>query len=193
MALSKIIKENLALVTGIVLPVGMVIVFMIAAAASRATLPPLTQDFLVHTTAYRANTAQKMDISLDLATSPPRLKAEKPEQPNASRMVPELYRYIAAENRVEKLALPDIQTAGSYDIPALENIRINTSETGKDGYKFTGREYRYGGGLFLDMFSYGNRSDRGWTLTAQDGRSMTIATQGVPYHYDPVFIGWIEE
>jgi len=201
--MGKWIKENLVLVSGIVLPVLLVGGFFAMSKVPRILADPPKHDFLL--VAYRYDYQHPSDYYLSFEVRDGKLngRAIPKGEGNAhlNRQYASIFRYSAEENTFYEIVyeLPENLEALEEPIPLqLEgtiNLTLDKRIESPDGYSFEFLGYRGRGGLLGEIFGMGRRYDSEYVLN-KDGAYFDLPKPASdPYYnqYDIHFMGWVTE
>ena len=154
MHFQKIIKQNLALMIGIMLPILMVLFFVMAQTINKVSVPPPQQDFMIGV--YDYNTAHTRDYITKIFVENEKLKinASKPDIKNdyLKNRHTRLYRYVAKDNLFQEIVYAQPKKTGEFLITETERIKLNPAEQSQDGFVFNMRHDYHDGGIILDFF-----------------------------------------
>jgi hypothetical protein len=168
--MGKWIKENLVLVSGILLPVLLVGGFFVLNNAPRMLADPPKYDFVL--VGYRYDYRHPSDYYLSFEVRNGKLtgRAVPKDERNANlnRQYAGIFRYNAATNTFE--------------------------EKSPDGYTFEFLGYRGRGGLLGEMFGMRRRYESGYVLKKENAYVDLPKPAADPYYqHDLHFMGWIIE
>lgn len=211
MAFGKFVKDNLVLITGILLPVLIVIFFLAASMLPRFTGTPPQYDFLFVSEDYHNNlfAPVRFNFTTDENGRITAIVRELPETHYGASHYPVFYRYYAAENTARpfhasyfrELIIRDgekLKETKEVEMPDfLKSLRIDNNETAPDGYRLEFSHRSYNRSPASELFFMGSsRSRRGYRLV-KDGNPLEfeVVTPGGhrAYYYSRNinFIGWI--
>jgi hypothetical protein len=200
--MGKWIKENLVLVSGILLPVLLVGGFFVLNNAPRMLADPPKYDFVL--VAYRYDYQHPSDYFLSFEVRDGHLtgRAVPRDESNANtnRQYANIFRYNAAANTFEEIVyeLPEGLDGIEEPIPLLlaetSDLTLDKRRQSPDGYTFEFLGYRGRGGLLGEMFGMRRHYDSDFVLKKDS------AYVGLPkpasdsyYQNDLHFMGWIIE
>lgn len=192
MRIAKPLRDNAALVAGIVLPVIVVALFLLSSWIPKLLVDPPQYDFLyVEEGTYYGNSSPwRYDITLD-GESHLLLKAFAVE-PNAYPPSARLFLFEHTDGNVREISLPaPSSTEGGEDgvvveLPEFRNQHIDPRHIAPDGYSLVDNARRSRGlfGLFSGSSSRGFAiSKNGAVFKASDGHGQSW--------YGNRFIGWL--
>lgn len=158
MAAGTFIKDNLALVAGVAVPVVLVVGFLLAGILGKMLTPPpaYTAYFVVQNYDYTNTRKASTDIKVDddgkiIVTVTPVKKDENDYRPNASRDILVSYDPIAGTLDEQRIVTPRNMTKGSFTPDTLKDLRLSPKAQAADGYNITyGRRGDYS--LVADIF-----------------------------------------
>jgi len=199
--MDKWIRDNLVLLSGIILPVLLVAGFFVLSKAPRVLTDPPTYDFLL--VAYRYDYQHPRDFHLSFEVRNGILHGKvtpaDDDHTHLNRQYAGIFRYSAAGNRFDEIA---------YDLPeGLENLveplefavgetlplELDKRSVSPDGFTFEYLGYRGRGGLLGEIFGMGSRRDSEYVLR-QGGGAFNLPRPGSNQYYnqhDVHFMGWI--
>lgn len=193
----SLVRENLALVVGIALPIVVVTVFALVNAVPGWLTAPPEHDLLV---VYNGSVArQRTSIEVGVADSRVRARLVHADDERAPvrnvRDLPRLFRFIAESGEVIEieLSLPadadDLASGTELALPELAGQQISTVLTAPDGYVFRGGQTR-SSGPFGGLFGVGMSADD--VLIEKDGATLSVPLPVTPRYSGQVrFLGWI--
>ncbi len=200
--MAKWIKENLVLVSGILLPVLLVGGFFVLNSLPRVLLDPPQYDFVL--VGYRYDYRHQNDYYLSFEVRNGKLTGRAiPRNGNGpyfNRQVAAIFRYRAATNSFEEIVfeLPD-ELADSDDpvsLPLAEtsDLTLDKRSQSPDGFTFEHRGYRGRGGLLGEIFGMRRSYDSNFVLS-KDNTHLDLPQPAADPHYlnDLHFMGWIVE
>lgn len=201
--MGKWIKENLVLVSGIVLPVLLVGGFFILSKAPGMLADPTQYDFLLVGYSYdyqhQSNYFLTFEVRDGHLTGKAVPKAEN--NTNHNQQKARIFRYSAQDNSFEEMV---------YELPeGLENIEeavpLQLGETGAltldkrskspDGYQFEFVGYRGRGGLLGELFGMRRHYESAYILK-KDGATFDLpnpSSDHLGYQYNLHFMGWVTD
>jgi hypothetical protein len=195
------IKKNLVLVSGIVLPVLLVVGFFLVREAPRVLSDPPDYDFLL--VAYRYDYQHPRDFHLSFETRDGilhcRVTPTGDQHTHMNRQYAGIFRYSAAENRFDEIpydlpdGVEDLEEALQFAVNETRHLDLDKDSRSPDGFTFEYTGYRGRGGLLGEIFGMRNAHDNMYVLS-KDGASFHLPrpTPNQYYnHYDVHFMGWI--
>lgn len=201
MAIMQWIRNNLVLLSGIVLPVLLVISFMLLRGGPAVLSEPAAYDFLL--VAWQQDSQESRDFLLSFEVRDGRLqgqvapRADKDAPPLRQRA--RLFRYSAATRSFTELTydLPDaaeLQDAPvSFSIPQAAGLRLDKASRSPDGFVFEFSGYRNRGGLLGELFGMGGSYDGQYVLNRDGARFRLPSPDGNAGYYgqELQFLGWV--
>lgn len=192
--MKQLLKEDIVLVTGIVLPLLLAGLFWISKTVSLAGIkPPVTQ------VVYLSGVTEDPEYPWAVEVREGKLHVlyngtdDKGEQ-KRYWSAPRIFIFNPVDNIVRPVALPrppreSGAVAGAYDLvpDALKDKTLSVEELSPDGYIFTRNDDggHYSGGFVTEIFGGDRRSSR-FSLQKDNYR------RGVPSSdYNSRFVGWI--
>lgn len=198
--MKQFLRNNLAIVAAIVLPLILVALFALSTLVVNRVVADPQYDFLIATNFYGgSNEAFYFDVvqnRLKISYAFPSKVNGTYQNSNISR----LWRVRVPAMTVEEIALvppPRSQDNADgqrvpVDIPGVSDLEVLSSQPAPDGYSFQQSYDYYNTGLMRELFGGGRRGER-VSAIVKDGRAVPISNlAGAPYGgYDARFIGWI--
>jgi len=193
----NLIRKNLLLITGTLVPVLMILFLIVAAKYPFIVVAPPRYNLL-----FTVNDWNYYDrgVAVQLYVRDGVLKSEYQviEHTPAGRASPKLFLYDARKGSSREIALVPQQTGKeekgvwySFDVPELKGLRLDSSEYAPDGYRLD-RDYRSSGGIMPDLF-IGSRGS-GRVMLVKDGARVPVLDSRERYYgYDARLLGWILE
>lgn len=200
--MAKWIKENLVLVSGIVLPVLLVAGFFVLNNLPRVLLDPPKHDFLL--VGYHYEYRHQNDYYLSFEVRNGKLTGQAiPRNENGpyfNRQVAAIFRYRAATNTFEEIAfelpkdLADIEDPVSLPLEETSNLTLDKRSQSPDGYTFEYRGYRGRGGLLGEIFGMRRSYENNFVLRKDNAHLDLPQPASDPYYLNDLhFMGWIVE
>jgi len=189
----RFLRDNAFVVAALALPVAVVLLFLVASAIPRWTVPPPAYD-LVLRLGGQYDAARR--ISVEYAVRDGRIEAlVRPLAANGYPQVPSLVLVDHASMHAREIPVPLPVTMAESDPPrtilveALAGRRVLAQAVAPDGYEFQLRTRR-GPGLVGDLFGM-NRYDQSSALV-KGGRVVSIVLPAAsPYQYPVHAVGWV--
>jgi hypothetical protein len=196
--MKKFIKDNIAIVLAIILPLVLVAVFMASSLFYKVTVADPAHDFLIASNVYNSEneafTFSVVNDRLVIVYHPPQKKNEQGYVPE--RQIPKLWRVNVPDMSVEEIGLaePTNGQSTSINIDGITDITVRNVHPAPDGYEFLDSHYQGGGNLMTEIFASG-RNDYSRLAIAKEGRIlyMKIPSNTAYGSYNTRFIGWIIE
>ena len=200
--MKRFLKDNLAIVAAIALPLILVVVFALSTSITSRLVADPQYDFLFATNFQGgANEAFYFDVVQDrLRISyayPASIKAGGYQNSNISR----LWRVRVPGMGVEEIALvhpgkrKDTEDGQRVpiEIPGVSGLRVVNSQPSPDGYVFQPVYDHYGGNLMREIFAGPDRRNRPTCAIVKNGRALPVSniTGDFYSYYNTRFIGWI--
>jgi len=186
------IRQNPTIAAGILLPLLVAALFVLATAVPRLLVAAPEYDLLFTVNDYRQGT-NPVEVRFDVDGE--RLRARAYNAANDYRNVPLLYRYEHATKSVRRIEIDlpagseEFADGAELEIPDLAGVRVSPATRAPDGYEMTTPEYRRNGlmGLF-----FGGRHNSGIAIR-KDGAVYEVPNvDGRNFYYGNVtFVGWI--
>jgi hypothetical protein len=200
--MGKWIKQNLVLISGIVLPILLVGGFFALSSAPRMLADPPGYDFLL--VGYRYDYQRPADYYLSFEVRNGRLtgRAIPRDESNAylNRQHAGIFRYVAKDNLFEEIVydLPEdldgIEEAVQLPLTATAGLKLDKRQKSPDGYTYEYLGYRGSGGLLGEMFGMRRRYESDYVLKKDSAYfSLPRPVSDSYYPNDLHFMGWIVE
>ena len=192
MSTGKWIRDNAALVIGILMPVIVVVFFLLASYIPRLLVDPPEYDFLfVQDYGYGS---QKSHWRYQIDLDPNRRLRVRVflDDPKSYSPLARLFRYEHASGNVREMSMPspevdELPEVGLIvEVAEFQDELIDSSRISPDGYEML--DSRRSGGDFLGVFYRGNR--RGLAL-GKNGAVISIPGDEGLNWYSARFLGWI--
>lgn len=198
--MKKWLKENLVLVSGIVLPVLLVGTFFILNSAPRLLTDPPKYDFVM--VAYSYDYQHSADYFLSFEVSDGKLsgKASPRKQSNTTyRDNANVFRYNATANSFEELTydLPDgldnIDKPIPLTLPKSDHLKLDKREQSPDGFSLEFVGNRGSRGLLGELFGMGGRYKSDYILKKGNAAfELPNPTSKTNYYQNELeFMGWV--
>lgn len=191
--MEKFIKENIAIVAAIILPLILAAVFMISSGISSATIPDPKHDFFITSNYYNPEYSTfRIDVVNDriVVAYQPERKNEQGYTP--ARSIPKLWRVRVPAMSIEEIALiePADKKATSINIPGVTDIPVRNVQPAPDGYEFM-NSYYYGGNVMTEIFADSSRRNSGVAIRNK-GRVIPVKVpSNEQWSYSAEFVGWV--
>ncbi len=181
---------NWLVVTGIALPLMLVLLFLAAVNVPRWLVDPPTYDFLLAVNDPELNLPK--NTSMTYAVEDGKLVVVYTGDAKRYTSSRRLYWWNADSQTADPVdlgALPDVgDDTVRFTPKSLESVRISQKSESPDGYRFedgTGSRAGFFGGLFYTSRSGGGR-------VSKRGASYPVLPAQRSYRYwGPVFVGWV--
>lgn len=192
--MKNFIKQNLVLVTGLMLPLLLIVLFFVATVIPKSMGTPPQYEMLFTTVKYEYQ--NQPDYLLDFAVKDQRVivKVKKNEDKNKSYNSKKLMAYDGKTETVREIAV-DIDSigkaaaSGEMVLEATKNMMIATEITSPDGYVLEGPSYG-NSGLVGGLFGGGYRNSGFRLKKGSVGYKVPNVQQD--YYYNQVqFLGWV--
>ncbi len=201
--MGKWIKENLVLVSGILLPVLLVGGFFVLSNAPRILADPPIYDFLL--VAYRNDYQHPRDYTLSFEVRDGKLNGRvvpgSEGNANFNRQYAGIFRYNAEENAFDEIVyelpdgLEDIEEPIPFLVDETSDLKLDKRSKSPDGYNFKFLGYRGRGGLLGEIFGMDRRHESNYVLD-KDGAYFNLprpASDAYYYQHNLHFMGWVIE
>ena len=195
------IKNNLVLVSGIVLPVLLVLGFFVLTQLPRALAEPPEHDFLVLAYRYDAQNRDSYQLSFEVREGRLYAVIEPLEDRNAypNRQHARLFRYVAAEESFDEInfelrqGIQSIEESISFPVAEAAGLVLDKRVKSPDGYVFENLGYRGRGGLLGEIFGMGRRYESQYVLS-RGGAQFPLPSPTPDRNYygqDVQFLAWV--
>ena len=201
--MGKWIKENLVLLSGILLPVLLVGGFFVLNNAPRLLADPPKYDFVL--VGYRYDYQHPSDYYLSFEVRSGKLSGRAvpkgENNANSNRQYAGIFRYDAGANTFEEIVyeLPDglegIEEPVPLPLGEVSDLKLDKRNKSPDGYRFEFLGYRGRGGLLGEMFGMRRRYESNYVLK-KDGAYFDLPkpfSDSYYYQNDLHFMGWVIE
>ena len=195
------IKQNLVLVSGIVLPILLVAGFLVLSNAPRLLADPPEYDFVL--VAYRYDYQHPREYSLNFEVRQGTLhgKATPLENTNTytNRQHAGIFRYRASEGIFEEIvyelpeSLENTEETVTFEVSEAAHLELDKRARSPDGYTFEYLGYGGRGGLLGELFGMGRRYESHYVLSKNGAQVNLPKPASNPNHYghDLHFMGWV--
>lgn len=195
------IKNNLVLVSGIVLPVLLVAGFFVLSQAPRMLTDPPQYDFVL--IAYRYDHPLTYTLAFEVREGRLYGKAIPHVDPGTytNRQRADIFRYRAAEGSFEEIVyerpegLDDVEETTTFPITEVSELNLDKRSRSPDGYTFEQLANGGRGGLLGELFGMGRHYESNYVLR-KNGAQVNLprpAESRQHYGHELHFIGWIIE
>jgi hypothetical protein len=188
MSKMSVVKENISLVAGVSLPVILVILFWLATAIQKMTVPDPQFDLIFIADHYDYSAGFNGVVRLDVSEDRLRATFHTVDRQNY-RNIPRIYYFDVSSGSTHEISLDipgDLQNGQRLSIPEAKDYKLSNKSLAPDGYGFDGS---YSGGGFI-IFDGGYR----YRGTIKKGsRAIKIPTHGNNDQGNLRFLGWVLE
>jgi len=197
--MKKFLKENLAIVAAIVLPLLLVGLFALSGTVMNRVVADPQYDFLIATNFYGGSNEA---FFFDVVQNRLKISYAFPVQVNGvyqNANISRLWRVRVPAMTVEEIALvPPPRAADQKDgermpiqIEGVSDLPVLSTQPSPDGYTFQQSYDYYNGNLMRELFGGRSRSEQ-VSAIVKDGRAVPVRyLSGTPYGYNVHFVGWI--
>ncbi|MDA1313510.1 MAG: hypothetical protein O2968_09270 [Acidobacteria bacterium] len=192
MAIRKLLRENATLVVGILLPVVVVVLFLLATYIPRLLVDPPRHDLLFAQDYGYSNQQSLWRHEIDIDTQGKlRVRAFRTE-PDKYAPRPRLFLYEHLGSTVREISLPLPETAADAEAGVVVEVSefkgqvIDTRHVAPDGYELV--ESRRGGGNLLGLFYRGSRHG---LAIGKNGAVVALPSGDNSDWNSARFLGWI--
>ena len=187
--MKRVLKENLILIVGAALPILLVVIFYFAAVLPKIFVKPPKIDLLYLTTTYPHDgiTTEVKDGTLKIWITPEVRKGSLP--------MPRLFRFSA--KTLTSIAIPIslsttpgiviVNKGNELSIPEIKDLKLDTQETGPDGYK---AETSFpNAGSVVNLFLLNTKRA---LLISKNGNVINVSDEKNMDGYKSIkFLGWV--
>ena len=183
--MKQVLKENLVLVAGIVLPLILCVVFFVAQKVSTMGIDPPQYAIVISDRSFHRNNEQwsyeVKEGRLSLSYTPP----EKGDYWNP----PVFYIFDPKTKNLKTIKVPvgmNRELSANIVLEEFKDVKLSTDTKSPDGFEFMGGGYTGGAGIMTALFDGGNRQT---FVLKKEGLRVKIPID--KYLYDATFIGWV--
>ena len=199
--MGKWIKQNLVLVTGIVLPVLLVVGFLVLQGAPKILADPPQYDFLVVGYHYNARHPREYRLSFEVRDGRLQGRATPHSDGNIypNRQHAAIYRYRSTSDSFTEIAwdlpegLDDIEEPVTFRVDEVDDLQLDKTSRSPDGYVFEYAGYRGRGGPLGELFGMSRRYESNYVLNRNSAIFELPSPASTPYYYghELHFMGWV--
>ena len=192
MGIAKLVRENAALVIGILLPVAVVVFFLLATMIPPLLVGPPEYSFLFAQDYSYSGPQSRWRYQIDVDSGRKLRVRAFPTEPATYAPHARLFLYEPASEQVREIKLPlpetreDAADGVAVEVPEFADEVIDPNWAAPDGYEFV-KPDRGGGGLMRLFYP---RSRRGLSIS-KSGAVVTVPPGEHLYGYQARFVGWI--
>ena len=197
--MKRFVKDNLAIVAAIVLPLTLVALFALSSLVMSRVVGDPEYDFLIATNFYGGSNEA---FYFDVVQNRLKISYSFPVQVNGAYQngnISRLWRVRVPAMTVEEISLvPPVRSTDTADgqrvpieIAGVSGLRVLSTQPAPDGYTFQQSYDYYNTNLMRELFGSGSRGEQ-VSAIVKDGRVVPVRNLGAPYSpYNAHFIGWI--
>jgi len=201
--LGRWIKENLVLVSGILLPVLLVGGFFIINRLPGLIADPPAHDFLL--IAFQNDYQSPQNYYLDFEVRDGKLSGRASpideDHQHINRQNAGIFLYRANINAFEEIVfdlpegLDQIEESIALDLAMTAHLKLDKRQQSPDGYQFEFMGYRGHGGVLGELFGMGRRYENSYVLKKGDHyfELPEVLSNINLYQNDLQFMGWVVE
>jgi len=190
--MTKLLKDNYALVAGVVLPLVLIVVFFVVGNARVSSVPDPQYDAVFAINYSDRSTNNRYKIGLDDGMLYIRARSLPDEKTLSNRTLPTIFVFDHTTRHARKIDIDfehiEKGKVVDPDLDILNKSRIRSDIVSSDGYKFEYRRGLGGGGLIGEIFGSRRRNRSNYALV-KDGRMVPVV--GSEPFWNAHFIGWI--
>jgi hypothetical protein len=199
--MGKWIRENLVLVSGIVLPLLLVGGFLVLNSMPRMLADPPEYDFLL--VGYRYDYQNPGNYYLAFEVRDGQLTGRAipkgENQQHLNRQYAGIFLYRAQDQAFEEIVfdlpagIEDLEESLELDLGDANKLKLDKRKTSPDGYQFEYLGYRGRGGLLGEIFGMSRRYESNYVLKKGSAYIDLPAPTPDPYYYQNElhFMGWV--
>jgi hypothetical protein len=201
---NSFIKQNLALILGLALPVLLMAVFMVATIIPKMVIAPPSYNVVFSVPRYNDGQPVAVNVGLHVNKDGILTATYTPLDRDNKRLYGEwynLYLFNAKTKKVENLDFPIPDDAGAIThsvtrpVAATKGMILSTAATSPDGYSFISNRYGHRRDFMFGFFGVSHASRT--TRLVKDGASIPLPVGGLaryPYSSgNSTFIGWVTD
>lgn len=198
--MNKWVRENLVLVSGIVLPILLVGGFFILSKAPAMLTDPPEYDFVLVGYRYDYQHPRNYDLTFEVRDGKLTGRAVPRDENNAShnRQYAGIFRYRSATDAFEEIPydlpenLDDIDKSVPLQLVRTNALTLDKSRQSPDGYTYEFLGYRGRGGLLGELFGTRRRNESDYVLKKDSAYFSLPKPVTDPYYQNDLhFMGWI--
>lgn len=199
--MSKWIKDNFVLVSGIVLPMLLVGGFLVLNNIPKIIGDPPRYDFLLVGYQYDYQNPSAYYLSFEVRNGHLTGKAipNNDDVKYNSRKGATIFRYHVADQRFEEIpfdlpvGLEDLEESVALDLGEAGKLKLDKRKTSPDGYQFEFQGYRGRGGLLGEIFGMNRGYESNYVLRKDSNYIDLSGPTDKPYYNQNElgFMGWI--
>jgi hypothetical protein len=199
----KWIKDNLVLVSGILLPVLLVAGFFVLNKMPRMLADPPAYDFLLVGYQYDYQNPSDYYLSFEVRDGKlhGRASPKGDDNRNINRQQAGIFRYRAKDNTFEEIifdlpaGVDQLEESVPLDLGEAGTLKLDKRKTSPDGYQFEFLGYRGRGGILGEIFGMNRRYESNYVLKKGSAYIDLPQPWTDSYYYqnDLHFMGWIME
>lgn len=200
--MNRWIKNNLVLISGIVLPILLIGGFFILSNAPRIMADPPKYDFVLVGYRYDYQRPGNYYLSFEVRDGKLTGRAIPRDDSNANfnRQYAGIFRYDAAANAFEEIVyelpegLENIEESTALPLTETSGLKLDKRRQSPDGYVYEFRGYRGRGGLLGEMFGMRRRYESDYVLKKDNAYFDLPRPASDPYYQNDLhFMGWVIE
>lgn len=192
--MTRFLKDNYALVAGILLPLVLIAVFFVAGNVQVSNVADPQHDAVFAINYSDRSTNYRYRIGLDDGKLHIRIRQRPDGKAWPHRQDPIIYVFDHETRHARKIDIDFEHVENGKvvdpDLDILNKSRINSKIVSPDGYKFEHRRNRGGGGLMREIFG-SRRHNRSNYALVKEGRAVPVV--GSETIWTAHFLGWIEK
>ena len=189
MSKTQLLKDNIALIAGVSLPVVLVLVFWIATVIPKMTVDDPRHDMVYSIDHYEPSATGGGTIHIEVQDGKLRAVFRDTEDLQV-RSTPHIYYFDVSGGSFQEFTIEipaDVRDGQELDIPEARGLTLSKKSIAPDGYIFDSN-YSSRGGFFIFDGGYRYRG-----LIRKNGRAIKIPTHGHQYQGNLHFLGWVVE
>ena len=192
MPIGKLFRENAVLVIGILLPVAVVVLFVLATYIPRLLVDPPQYDFLFAQDYSYSPPQSRWRYEIDIDSGRKLRVRAFLNEPGKYAPRARLFLYEHLSGNVREISLPAPETAENteagvlVEVPEFSDQVIDSRRVAPDGYELV--ERRRGRGFLLGLFYRGGRHG---LAIGKNGAVVAVPSGDDVNWYGARFLGWV--
>lgn len=194
MAIGKLLRENIALVVGALLPIVVVVFFLLATYIPRYLVDPPQHDFLFVEKHTEYHTEEHPRVSCEIEIDSERRLSVRAftTKPRSWTSRPRLFLYEHASGQVREIrlslprAIENSEAGVAVDVPEFADQVIDSRRIAPDGYEVL--DPRRSRGFLVGLFY---RSGQRNLAIGKNGAVVAVPSGGASRWPDVRFLGWV--
>lgn len=195
MALKNSLKENLALIMGLSLPVILIVVFFLASVLPKSLATPPRYELLFSISLYDSSASLPYQVSFFVKKGALYARINKSDNKNPVFYSRKVMAYNGETDSIREIGydhsqFKDAANGSDFLLEETRDMTIDSSFKSPDGYVFEGRSFGRGG-LVQELFGGGYRNRDPRLKKGAVAYKIPLTSYIDHYYGDVQFIGWI--